>query len=76
MRGVYQGARKDNLLHLLERGFVSGQKDWASNTPLEHIDPNIFNHLQTFFSVSWGGMRLSPLGTSATVDLFYQPRML
>jgi hypothetical protein len=26
-----------------------------------------------FFFVSLGGVRLSPLGTSATVDLLYQP---
>jgi hypothetical protein len=29
-----------------------------------------------FFLVSLGGERLSPLGTSATVGLFYQPRMI
>jgi hypothetical protein len=28
------------------------------------------------FSVSLGGMRLSPLGTTAIVDLLYQPRMI
>jgi hypothetical protein len=30
----------------------------------------------TFFLVSLGGVRLSPLGTSATVSLLYQPRMI
>jgi hypothetical protein len=34
-----------------------------------HID-------QEFFLVSLGGVRLSPLGTSATVDLLYQPGMI
>jgi hypothetical protein len=29
-----------------------------------------------FFLVYWGGVRLSPLGTSATVGLLYQPRMI
>jgi hypothetical protein len=29
-----------------------------------------------FFLVSLGGVRLSPLGTSATVVLLYQPRMI
>jgi hypothetical protein len=29
-----------------------------------------------FILVSLGGVRLSPLGTSATVDLLYQPRMI
>jgi hypothetical protein len=29
----------------------------------------------SFFLVSLGGVRLSPLGTSATVGLLYQPRM-
>jgi hypothetical protein len=29
-----------------------------------------------FFLVSLGGVRLSPLGTSATVCLLYQPRMI
>jgi hypothetical protein len=29
-----------------------------------------------FFLISWGGVRLSPLGTSATVGLLYQPRMI
>jgi hypothetical protein len=29
-----------------------------------------------FFLVSLGGVRLSPLGTSATVGLLYQPRMI
>jgi hypothetical protein len=29
-----------------------------------------------FFVVSLGGVRLSPLGTSATVGLLYQPRMI
>jgi hypothetical protein len=29
-----------------------------------------------FFLVSLGGVRLSPLGTSATVSLLYQPRMI
>jgi hypothetical protein len=29
-----------------------------------------------FFLVSLGGVRLSPLGTSATVDLLYQPQMI
>jgi hypothetical protein len=28
------------------------------------------------FLVSWGGVRLSPLGTSTTVGLLYQPRMI
>jgi hypothetical protein len=31
---------------------------------------------QFFFVVSLGGVRLSPLGTSATVCLLYQPRMI
>jgi hypothetical protein len=30
----------------------------------------------TFFSVSLGGVRLSPLGTSATIGLLYQARMI
>jgi hypothetical protein len=30
----------------------------------------------SFFLVSLGGVRLSPLGTSATVGLLYQPRMI
>jgi hypothetical protein len=29
-----------------------------------------------FFLVSWVGVRLSPLGTSATVGLLYQPLMI
>jgi hypothetical protein len=29
-----------------------------------------------FFLAFLGGVRLSPLGTSATVDLLYQPRMI
>jgi hypothetical protein len=29
-----------------------------------------------FFLVSLGALSLSPLGTSATVGLFYQPRMI
>jgi hypothetical protein len=29
-----------------------------------------------FFLVSLGGVRLSPLGTSATVGLLYQPRII
>jgi hypothetical protein len=29
-----------------------------------------------FFLVSLGGVRLSPLGTSSTVGLLYQPRMI
>jgi hypothetical protein len=29
-----------------------------------------------FFLVSLGGVRVSPLGTSATVGLLYQPRMI
>jgi hypothetical protein len=32
--------------------------------------------IETFFLVSLGGVRLSPLGTSATVGLLYQPRMI
>jgi hypothetical protein len=32
--------------------------------------------LSFIFLVSLGGMRLSPLGTSATVGLLYQPRMI
>jgi hypothetical protein len=32
--------------------------------------------VRSFFSVSLVGVRLSPLGTSATVDLLYQPRMM
>jgi hypothetical protein len=31
---------------------------------------------ETFFLVSLDGVRLSPLGTSATVCLLYQPRMI
>jgi hypothetical protein len=30
----------------------------------------------SFFLVSLGGVRLSPLGTSATVGQLYQPRMI
>jgi hypothetical protein len=30
----------------------------------------------SFFLVSLGGVRLSPLGTSATIGLLYQPRMI
>jgi hypothetical protein len=30
----------------------------------------------SFLLDSWGGVRLSPLGTSATTGLFYQPRMV
>jgi hypothetical protein len=33
------------------------------------------NPATSFFLVSLGGVRLSPLGTSATVGLLYQPRM-
>jgi hypothetical protein len=33
-------------------------------------------HYASFFLVSLGGVRLSPLGTSATVGLLYQPRMI
>jgi hypothetical protein len=33
-------------------------------------------HGYYFFLVSLGGVRLSPLGTSATVGLSYQPRMI
>jgi hypothetical protein len=32
--------------------------------------------VRVFFLVSLGGVRLSPLGTSATVGLLYQPRMI
>jgi hypothetical protein len=35
-----------------------------------------FKHTTYFFLVSLGGVRLSPLGTSATVGLLYQPRMM
>jgi hypothetical protein len=28
------------------------------------------------FLVSWGGVRLSPLGTSPLIGLLYQPRMI
>jgi hypothetical protein len=31
---------------------------------------------RSYFLVSLGGVRLSPLGTSATVVLLYQPRMI
>jgi hypothetical protein len=33
-------------------------------------------HALFVFLVSLGGVRLSPLGTSATVDLLYRPRMI
>jgi hypothetical protein len=40
----------------------------------------ISNHREelalTFVLISWGGVRLSPLGTSATNWLLYQPRMI
>jgi hypothetical protein len=29
-----------------------------------------------FFLVSWGGVRLSPLGTAAIIGLLYQPWMI
>jgi hypothetical protein len=32
--------------------------------------------IRRFFFTLWGGVRLSPLGTSATVGLMYQPRMV
>jgi hypothetical protein len=34
------------------------------------------NSISDFFLVSLGGVRLGPLGTSATVGLLYQPRMI
>jgi hypothetical protein len=36
----------------------------------------IFMNEGKLFLVSWGGLRPSPLGTSATVVLVYQPRMV
>jgi hypothetical protein len=36
----------------------------------------IFSCFRFFFLVSLGGVRLSPLGTSATVGLLYQPQMI
>jgi hypothetical protein len=44
----------------------------------EHIALNIVSVLSIlfFFLVSLGGVRPSPLVTSATVGLLYQPRMI
>jgi hypothetical protein len=36
----------------------------------------LFNTRFVIVPISWGGVRLSPLGTSATVGLLYQPRMI
>jgi hypothetical protein len=36
-----------------------------------HYTPSSF-----FFLVSWGGVRLGPLGTAATTGLLYQPQMI
>jgi hypothetical protein len=44
-----------------------------------YLIPEIFINSDlnpVFFLVSLGGVRLSPLGTSATVGLLYQPRMI
>jgi hypothetical protein len=42
-----------------------------------HLGPGVSAlQLPVFFLVSLGGVRLSPLGTSATVGLLYQPRMI
>jgi hypothetical protein len=38
------------------------------------VDCMVFSFF--FFFISLGGVRLSPLGTSATVGLLYQPRMI
>jgi hypothetical protein len=48
---------------------------------LPHISFNCVRYIyeslySLFFLVSLGGVRLSPLGTSATVGLLYQPRMI
>jgi hypothetical protein len=44
---------------------------WFSHCPLSYIFPCI-----VFFLVSWGGVRLSPLGTSATNWPIVPPRMM
>jgi hypothetical protein len=41
------------------------------------FEMNMWNRNRlSFFLVSLGGVRLSPLGTSATADLLYQPRVI
>jgi hypothetical protein len=45
--------------------------------PTYHVfRPKVFTNQTFFFLVSLGGERLSPLGTSATVGLLYQPRII
>jgi hypothetical protein len=55
----------------------------SQQTTRHHIpeDDTIHNHrcenLKTYILfMSWGGVILGPLGTSATVGLLYQPRMV
>jgi hypothetical protein len=49
---------------------ASRYTEWMVAGTMEDTHPNFF------FLVSWGGVRLSPLGTSVTVGLLYQPRMI
>jgi hypothetical protein len=60
------------LYRRMKRRRQSYRKHW--------VHPILRNRLTTilcfFFLVSLGGVRLSPLGTSATVGLLYQPRMI
>jgi hypothetical protein len=46
------------------------------DSTLQFTSSSISSSLVFFFLVSLGGVRLSPLGTSATVGLLYQPRMI
>jgi hypothetical protein len=46
----------------------------ALSVPKTTFISRYFNFI--FWGVSLGGVRLSPLGTSATVGLLYQPRMM
>jgi hypothetical protein len=52
---------------------LSRTRQWTSSSPPPQTlsISNLF-----FFLVSLSGVRLSPLGTSATVGLLYQPRMI
>jgi hypothetical protein len=57
-----------------------GEERLEREASLCHLLPRLRTcedlYVELFFLVSLGEMRLSPLGTSATVGLLYQPRMI
>jgi hypothetical protein len=56
-------------------GLSSFSCSLCSSLKLSSPKPLALNN-RPFFLVSLGGVRLSPLGTSATVGLLYQPKMI